>query len=250
MSADALFTHIERLRGAVPWGSFLDAGTGSHSLEWVSGLSTTRWTAVTGEVWRAEALEREFRGRMRPGDRIITGDWTDPLLLHGDVHDIVLADYLLGAVDRFAPYFQESLFSRLRPLVGHRLYVVGLEPHADSDDPAARIVLEISRLRDAMILLAGHRCHREYPREWAVRHLEAAGFSVEDARAFPIVYGAGFIHEQCDVCLRKLPFLLEKGVRTELKKAIGRLRARALEECALRRGLAFGEDYVIDARPR
>ncbi|MGB3455832.1 MAG: hypothetical protein WBG08_01160 [Litorimonas sp.] len=37
----ALFRHIERLQGSMPWGRFLDAGTGVGSIRWVGGLDTT-----------------------------------------------------------------------------------------------------------------------------------------------------------------------------------------------------------------
>ena len=56
--------------------------------------------------------------------------------------DTVLADYLLGAVEGFAPYWQGQLFGRLRPLVAKRLYVIGLQPyiHGRPDTAAGRIV--------------------------------------------------------------------------------------------------------------
>ncbi len=39
-------------------------------------------------------------------DQIIVGNWKDPSFLKGQVYDVVLADYLLGSIDGFAPYFQ------------------------------------------------------------------------------------------------------------------------------------------------
>lgn len=251
MALDALFAHIARLQGSTPWGRFLDAGTGSHSLQWVSSLATERWTAVTGEAWRAKALAKELGEKMRPADRIVTGNWTDPAFLHGEVQDTVLADYLLGAVDGFAPYFQERLFARLKPHVGGRLYVVGLEPYPDeSDAPAGRVVLEIARLVNACILLAGHRMFREHPREWVLRSLEASGFGVEDAKRFPIVRGPKFVNEQMDVCTRKLKFIPDRGLARQLEASIASLRERALAQCHAEGGLRFGEDYVVCARPR
>ncbi len=248
MALDALFAHVARLQGGKPWGRFLDAGTGSHSLAWAVELATESWTAVTGEPGRAKSLERDFQSRRRPQDRIVEGNWTDPLLLHGEVFDVVLADYLLGAVDGFAPYFQGRLFERLRPHVGGSLYIVGLEPYPDAvDSPAGRIVLEISRLVNACILLAGHRMFREYPREWVLRNLEASGYVVEDAGSFPIIRGPKFVEEQMDVCKRKLPYI-EPGLSRELERTIVKLRDRALAQCGVDGGLRFGEDYVVAAR--
>lgn len=53
-----------------------------------------------------------FRRRMQIGfkvkdpDEIVIGNWRDERFLEGQVFDTVLADYLVGAIDGFAPYFQ------------------------------------------------------------------------------------------------------------------------------------------------
>jgi hypothetical protein len=249
MTGEALFAHIEKLQGDEPWGSVLDAGTGRHSLEWALGLPGSRVTAVTFEPCRAQALERDLAPRLRPVDRIICGAWTDPAFLHGEVFDVVIADYLLGAVDGHTPYFQYQLFERLRPHARGRLYVVGLEPYDESvRSDEAGLVLEISRLRDACILLAGHRAYREYPLEWVLRRLEAAGFAVEDASVFPIIYGPKFVHGQLDVCEQKLPYLGDRALARALARRVEDLRERALGFIRSHGGIRFGEDYVVAAR--
>ena len=248
--ADALFTTIERLQGAAPWGATLDAGTGDHSLSWLCGLPTERWTAITGDGDRGASMRGRFLGRTRPQDRILSGNWTDPTLLEGEVYDTVLADYLLGALDGFAPYYQDRLFSRLRPLVGRRLYVVGLAPYPDvADTPGGRAVLEIARLRDACILLAGHRCYREYPMDWVIRHLEAADFAVLDAIPMPIVYRERFFNGQLDVAKSKLPLFADPNLAAEMGRHIEETRARTLALSEVQRGVNFGEDYIVAAEP-
>ncbi len=252
---DALFSTIERLQADRPWGSVLDAGTGWHSLQWIRSLPTDRWTAITG----APARERDLADRLGPGgvraqDRILTGNWTDPTLLHDDVFDVVLADYLLGAIDGFAPYFQGELFERLARHVhpeNGRLYVVGLEPYPDrAPDNGGRLILEIARLRDACILLAGHRCYREYPRDWVHRGLERAGFSVFESVAVPIVYRRRFVDGQLDVCLRKLPYIADEQLRASLRAHIEDLRERAHQHLLRVGGIHFGADYVVAATRR
>ena len=152
--ADALFSTLQRFQGAAPWGSVLDAGTGDHSLRWLLSCNPRRLDASTGAAARQRSMAARFAPELRPQDRLIAGNWTDPLLLHGEVYDQVLADYLLGAIDGFAPYFQDRLFARLRPHVGQRLYVVGLAPYPEpGDDPGGQLIWEIARLRDAAILL-------------------------------------------------------------------------------------------------
>ncbi len=250
MTTDALFKHIELLQGARPWGRVLDAGTGSASLRWITGLNTMSWTAVTADPQRARKLGNEFSDSQRDSDRILAGNWSDPLLLGGEIFDVVLADYLIGSMDRFSPYFQYRFLRRLRPHVATRLYLVGLEPYrGEGDDAGGRLVLEIANLRDACILHAGHRCHREYPSDWVIGELESSGFSVEEEKRFPIIYGTKFINEQLDVCRRKLEFIENQELVGGLRSRIDKLREKALAFYDVHRGIRFGYDYAISARP-
>jgi hypothetical protein len=250
MTDDALFGRIESWQGDRPWGSVLDAGTGQASLAWIAGLPTTHWTAVTGDPARARSLQSEWTARMRPLDRILCGNWTDPALLHGEAHDVVVADYLLGAVDGYAPYFQDRLFARLRPLTKERLYAVGLAPYpASADDLWGRLLLDIVRLRDACILLAGDRMYREYPLDWVLRHLEAADFVVDEAVSVPIRYGRRFVRQQLDVAAKKLPRIDDAALARRLEHTIADLRERALACYDDGGARPFGEDWVVSARP-
>jgi hypothetical protein len=236
---DALFAEIVRLQGDRPWGSVLDAGTGRHSLSFVESLPTARWTAVTARPDAALHAER-------PGDRIVVGNWTDPSLLDGESFDTVLVDYVVGALDGFAPYFQDGFFARLRPHCRGRIYVIGLEPYGDAHDEGGAIVSEIARLRDACILLAGDRCYREYPRAWVKERMAQAGFEITSDQAFPIRYGARFVNGQLDVCRRKLR-KIDGVVRGALAARIENLAARAHGYLARVGEIHFGEDYLIGA---
>jgi hypothetical protein len=248
--ADELFDTVVRWQGGRPWGCVLDAGTGEHSLNWICGLPQEGWTAITGDPVRATRMTEAREGRMRPTDRILAGNWTDPMLLQGERFETVLADYLLGAVDGFAPYFQDQLFARLRPHVAGRLYIIGLAPYPDqATTPGGRLILEIARLRDACILLAAHRCYREYPLDWVLRHLEGSGYRVLEARSIPILYRERFINGQLDVCRSKLPYMADRGLAAQMERHIEELRARALGLAELREGIRFGEDYVVAAEP-
>jgi len=250
MAVDVLFAHIEKLQAKRPWGSLLDAGTGKHSLAWIQGLATTTWTGVTGDELVAGKLRRKFANSMRSGDTIVSGNWTDPALLHGQVFDVVVADYLLGAVEAFARYFQDRPFVRLRPHVGGQLYVVGLQPYPlEANHPWGKTIVDIARLRDACILLAGHSTYREYPLEWSLRHLAAAGFRVEDVECFPIHFGPSFVKNQLRVAERKLLLLTDRALAESLQRSLEELRERALDACNTYQGTPFSEDYVIHATP-
>jgi hypothetical protein len=243
--ADSLFEHIAALQGDRPWGAVLDAGSGRHSLGWVRSLPTARWTAVTADPDMAATLPAG-----RACDRVVIGDWTDGALLAGEVYDVVLADYLLGAIDGFAPYFQGRLFQRLRPHVGGRLYVVGLEPLPDRpDSPDGRLVVEIARARDATLLLCGERCYREFPVGWVRRSLEASGYRVVSARTFGNVLGRRWVDGQIDMCARRLGRMVDDGVGRAMGAYLEGLRRRARAQCDAGGGLRCGADHVVAAEP-
>ncbi|WP_197076491.1 hypothetical protein [Luteimonas sp. FCS-9] len=246
-----MYDRITALHGHRPWGAVLDAGTGRASMRWLLGLETARWTAVTGAESMAAQTRAEIGTRMREQDRLVVGNWADPGLLAGERHDVVLADYLLGAIEGFAPYWQDRLFSRLRPLVGRRLYMIGLEPyvHGVPEDPAGRLVNEIGRLRDACLLLAGEQPYREYPLDWSLRHLEQAGFRVVDAQTVPIGYRERFVHSQLDLCLRSVDKLRDRSLAAPLLAHVADLRTRALAHLAREGALRHGHDYIVVAEP-
>ena len=56
MTTDRLFTSVERLQGTTPWGRVLDAGTGEHSLRWLSERPTEALAAVTASEGMARGL--------------------------------------------------------------------------------------------------------------------------------------------------------------------------------------------------
>ena len=247
----SLYERITGLHGDDPWGSVLDAGTGRSSMRWLLGLDSERWTAVTGSRAMAEATLREAGQDMRPQDRVVAGNWTDPDLLQGERYDTVLADYLLGAIEGFAPYWQDRLFERLRPLVGRRLYLIGLEPYVTSapDDPDGRVVVEIGRLRDACLLLANDRPYREYPLDWSLRQLRRAGFRVLDAERIAIRYGERFIDSQLDMCTQAAGRFRDRGLAVAMQAHVADLRLRALAQARREGGLRHGHDYIVVAEP-
>ena len=259
---DELFSWVSRTHGARPWGRLLDAGTGRHSLAWVLGLETAAWTAVTGDVKRQWDLEREFRPRMRPCDRVVTGNWADEAFLGDATFDVVLADYLLGSIDGFAPYFQSRLFHRLRRHCVGVMYIIGLEPYApdtasappDDDgaverrwaDDGAALLFEIIRVRDAAILLGRGRTYREYPASWIRSALTEAGWEVTATHTVPLFYGRDFAHSQLDVAERYLGGVNDGvGLRSTLASHVRRLRTAANAMATVQ----FGEHHLLACRP-
>ncbi|MEZ0343073.1 class I SAM-dependent methyltransferase [Mycobacterium sp. pV006] len=249
----ALFTWIEKLHSNKRWGSFLDAGTGVKSLEWILTLPTERWTAITASQSMADTSRESLGERLRAQDRLLVGNWTNDTLLTGEAFDTVLVDYLVGAIEGFAPYWQDRVFERLRPLVREdgRLYVIGLEPYVQftPETASGRTIWEIGRVRDACLLLAGERPYREYPLDWMLRKLGLAGFRVIDTRRFPIRYRAPYIHSQLDMCLNRLQRFGSEDLGVAMRGYVEDLRTRALALDEQEGGLRHGFDYVIAVEP-
>lgn len=239
--SDALFRQIEAWQAGLPWGRVLDAGTGPASLRWIAGLKPDAWVAVTAD----RAMARQLDTPPRYSDRVVIGDWVDEGLLAGETFDVVIADYLLGAVDGFAPYFQDRLFARLRPHVGGRLYAVGLEPWPEGGSPAADRWKAVVDARDAAIRLVGDRTYREYPEAWVARTLERSGYRVTARARFDIVLSKGAITRQVDVGRRKLPRMTDRGLAEALGRWLDHVEAEAHGEAPLR----VGSDWVIAAEP-
>lgn len=246
-----IFQAIEKLQGERPWGSFLDAGTGRKSIEWICGLDTERWTAVTASNQMATTVKKAAGTARRRQDRIMVGNWMSEQLLFGERFDTVLLDYFIGAIEGFAPYWQDRALHRLRPHVGERLYLVGVEPYVvtEPDTEAGKLVREIGRLRDACLLISGGRPYREYPLSWVIRHLGMAGFRVLEVRYFPIHYRERFVNGQLDLCLRQLAAFNDPDLAKAMHAQVESLRERALPLARSQEGLKYGADYVIVAEP-
>ena len=76
--SDVLFETVTRWNGARPWGKFLDAGTGTHSLRWLSKLTTESWDAITADEHMRQKIFEDQEVRMRQtSDHVLTWNWAD-----------------------------------------------------------------------------------------------------------------------------------------------------------------------------
>lgn len=249
MAGDPLFSHIESMQGDVPWGRVLDAGTGWHSLKWMQQLTSEHWTAVTIDPTRIATMMPTFQKKMRPNDRIILGDWEDPALLEGEQFDVVLMDYLVGAMDAFTPYAQDRIVQRIRKHVHHRLYLIGLEPLPESDpDPAVQAMIELDRLKDACRLLAGKRPYREYPASWIARRCAEAGLVILNVQHFPRILREKFVRSRIAACRKLVPSMQSLALQSGMNEHITQLEQRLLAFAARPEGIRISTNYVLSAR--
>lgn len=251
---DILFDTVTRWSGNRPWGKFLDAGTGAHSLRWLSTkVETDKWDAITADDQMRRNLMSDSQIKLRSGkDRLLVGNWMDKEFcsnLDSD-YDTILADYLIGAVDGFSPYTQDLILDKLakhlRPGSG-RMYVIGLNPIPDRATGPADIVCEVRRARDACILMANHRPYREYPLDWMVRHLESSGFKVMHTKKCTILHSEDSIMRQLRVGTSKLELMPEaarEGMTEYLADLARRVKDAVAETDSGRIPLSF--DYIIE----
>jgi hypothetical protein len=193
----------------------------------------------------------------RARDRIFTGNWRDPDMLKGETFDVVLADYLLGSVDAFAPFFQDRLLGRLLQHVAYpdgRLYFIGMEPWPDREpseddggDVHGQVIIDIAKTRDACILLAGERPYREYPASWVMRKLKHSGFEIVTVGFFEIVHSRSFVEKQISVAETKLSKISDPYLSDAMERRLKDLRSRVR---SMKWGVSYGDDYVIVARPK
>jgi len=247
----SLFRTIEQIQGERPWGRVLDAGTGRQSINWIAGLDSEEWTAITASPKMAKRVKAEVAGRIRLRDRVLVGNWVNDSLLFGERFDTVLLDYFVGAIEGFSPYWQERMLERLSPLVAGRLYITGVEPYVPFPAPteAGKLVRAIGSLRDACLLLAGERPYREFPMDWVLRQLGRAGFRMLEARHYPIIYREKFINGQLDMCLDRARRFASPAVAEALVAHAEQLREQALALAEKEDGLRHGADYLIAAEP-
>lgn len=251
MAGDSLFSYIETLQGDRPWGRVLDAGLGDHSLNWIRSLTTDGWTGVTVDDFRMLNLVPKIEKTMRDADSLVLGDWRDENLLEGEQFDVVLVDYLIGAIDAFTPYFQNDILKRLHRHVRGCMYLVGLTPFPDKAEKTAhQKIIELARLKDALRLLTGKRAYREYPLEWVMKRLDEAGFEVTAHQIFPIVMRRRYFERQLRSCRQLVKDLNDTLMAEVFRQHIQQLESDLFALSGLSNGIHFGSDYVIAATPK
>ena len=258
---DSLFGCIEEQQGDLPFGDFLDAGTGTHSMRWIATLhekGMSSFYAITADATMKKRVELEaktlglYDDDESAQEKVLMGNWFpktegEAFDFQDAQFDTILADYLIGAMDGFSPYRQDEMLPILVDLLkpGGRLYIVGLEPIPDKVVGRENVVCKVRQVRDACILLAGHRCYREYPLEWIHRQCkQLKNCRVLETHRFPIVYRHGTINRQINVARSKFPYFPDKALVGPMKKVLDELERQA-KEATKEAPIKLGFDYVV-----
>lgn len=232
------------LRHPLPWGDVLDAGTGASSWDWLLRQTCRSRTGITAEEPRARALRD--RPAMGAADEVIVGLWQDSQLLQGRRFDVVLADYLLGACDRYAPHFQEEMIERVVAKCSGWLFLIGLEPQPAPTTPAQRCLFEVAQMRDAVQLLLGNRPHRELPQVWVERHLQKNGAQVVWKERYLNLYDVDWVDREVASLEQNLELFEDRGLAQVLRRRCHALRQRAAEH--LKKAASYSFDYLLGVK--
>ncbi len=245
------------------FGRLLDAGTGSESMRWLASLfdksMIESFTAITAdEIMHNRVTAQANELGISNKGQIIIGNWIDgvnkntgmlnfnsrrkkkkdsTILLHqgeeAELFDTILVDYLIGAMDKFSPYFQDVIFERLnahlRP--GGRLLILGMEPISDEgNDGVAKITTDIKHARDSCQLLAGERPYREFPLSWIERTLaKVDGLTVVQRKIFPFKYTYEKLVEQINLGRRRVKNFSSNELKAAMIEVLDELDARSLK---------------------
>lgn len=275
---DALFGCIEKAQGDTPFGRVLDAGTGMHSLRWMAtlhgdgnddasntendgtgGKGMTEFVAITADKTMQKKVQMEADAlQMSHLGKVVIGNWfgNSPLNFPEESFDTILADYLIGAMDGFSPYQQEDMIPKLAKLLrpGGKLYIVGLQPIPDQAKGDANVICKVRQVRDACILLAGHRCYREFPVEWIHAQINnnVKTLKLKTTTHFPILYRHETIVTQINVGRSKFPLFPSPELAASMKKVLDDLEQQSLQATKRAPGgrIRLGFDYVVVAKKK
>ena len=246
---DQIFSWISKTlerQGVSSWGTVLDAGTGRSSLCWIVKHKHTRVDAVTAAssgIYSQNVAERVAHSAHAEVN-VILGNWKDEKMLAGRQYDVVVADFLIGAVESFWPFGQDEMFARLLDLVrpGGYLLFVGLEPY-ELVFPPTNAVRRIEALGDAAALLAGGASYREMPQEWVRRQLQRhAGFKVVSSQKFTSNLGQNYVNSQLGYASKQALRLPSAQLRDAFLASARSMRSEAAQF------EAKGYNYAIVAR--
>lgn len=214
--------------GAQSWGRVLDARSGLTSMCWLLRQKYHNISAVTATASDRNCGDDMQRAVSSVGASatVLVGNWNDKQLQF----DIVVADYLLGALDRFWAFAEDEMMAHLLQSIRLEgfLLVVGMEPYEQVLDPENAedaLVLEVEALGNVATVLAGHRSYRELPRDWVVRQIARSGqFHLVATQEFPTTLRGKFVSAQLEFAQSETTTIADAGMQQALLAKLERLR--------------------------
>lgn len=249
---DAMYAWLQTARPG-PWGDTIDAGTGPSSLTWLASCPLHSITAVTAnESSKASTLHETKEYLDFSLDKVVVGLWQDPKFLRGQQFDTVVADWLLGSVEYFAPHYQVSLIRRLHKLVkpGGWMLVSGREPDhfKAKNSTGVQMMFDIDNLRDAASLLAEKHPYRELPQWWVEEELVALGFKIHKTNQEPVTLSHEYVQSQIEWAGDNIKLVQDDNLRSALEQRHKAIERRSRETTDEWLDMDYTNNYGIIAR--
>ena len=215
---------------AESWGDVLDAGAGLSSTCWLAHMPFATLTAVTARAAGTDAYGDRLRDAFAGAKvDVVVGNWREAGFLAGKRYDVVVADYLLGAVELHWPHGADAVLARLLEALkpGGTLLFVGVEPYEsllDRADAADRLVLDVESLGDSAAALAGEATYRELPEAWITRQVDARdGYAVVASETFPMTLSAASLRKQVTYARTTSAKIADAGLRKAYERRVAEL---------------------------
>ncbi|KAH8091191.1 hypothetical protein JL720_6078 [Aureococcus anophagefferens] len=195
-----------------------------------SRMPCSTLTAVTARAAGTDAYGDRLRDAFAGAAvDVVVGNWREAGFLAGERYDVVVADYLLGAVELHWPHGADAVLARLLGALkpGGTLLFVGVEPYEsllDRADDADRLVLDVESLGDSAAALAGEATYREVPEAWITRQVDARdGYAVVASETFPMTLSAASLRKQVTYARTTSAKIADAGLRKAYERRVAEL---------------------------
>lgn len=214
------------------WGEVLDAGAGFGSMCWLLRQAHRSITGVTASKSGTYGFHKMQSAAASSDARVevVLGNWRDEQFLKERQFDVVVADYLLGAVEYHWPHGADQMMDRLLDAVrpGGYLLIVGMEPYEEVLDAGSswqdRVVLDVEALGDAAAALAGSATYRELPERWVQHQIHRrAEFKLLASKQFPMTLSAKSLRKQLEFAREKASGIANAGLQKTFRKRADQL---------------------------
>lgn len=151
------------------------------------------------------------------------------MFLKGLQYDVIVADYLLGAVERYWPHGADGMMNRLLNATkpGGYLLITSLEPYEnilDRKNNKDKLVLNVESIGEAAAYIAGESTYREVPLSWILRQIDRfPEYQIVTTKEFPMTLTSRSLLNQISYARATLKKIEDTILQTAFLKRVAAL---------------------------